>query len=108
MKEFLALHQPGHHSRSTSPHKEPKSTEIPPSCPAGSPGRQDKNVTTWEGEEENNRGVLKARAEGCWRCDRGVAKGMTLAAQKRTVCAAETQIPPCTKFDCASSFALLT
>lgn len=73
MEEFLALHQPGHTA----------GAQI-----RGNPsllGGRTRTVTTREGEEENNRGCGgKARAEGCWRWDRGVAKGMTVAAQERT------------------------
>lgn len=61
----------------------PRRSPSPRKCLPASwqPGRQGRAVTDGKGRSRTPR-----VSEGCRRCDKGVAKGTTLAAQERTGC----------------------
>lgn len=86
--EFPDLHQPGHPSRSTSPggaqsHGNP-SLRVSV-CPSGQGQPREAGAEpAREGEEQKLGCWRRAAAEGSCRCDTGVAKGPTLAAQQST------------------------
>lgn len=100
--EFLALHQPGQHSRSTSPARSPN-----PGQGSKPQGGRTGTGTPREGEEEKVWGSRrKAGAEGCWRCDKGVAGNGSGSTGKDRLCTETPKYQPA--LNCPSSFALLT